>query len=57
MVVGGFVIAATVLGHLGWRRLSPEEAALFLQDALWHETRREQRRINRWRAWALRRRA
>jgi hypothetical protein len=25
---------------------------LFLQDELWKETRGEQRRINRWRAWA-----
>jgi hypothetical protein len=56
VLLGGFLIAAAVLGQLGWRRLSREEAALFLQDALWHETRREQRRINRWRAWALRRR-
>jgi hypothetical protein len=55
VLLGGLALAAAVLGHLGWRRLSPAEAAVFLQDALWHETRREQRRINRWRAWAVRR--
>jgi hypothetical protein len=57
VMLGGTVVAAAVLSHLGWRRLSREEAAIFLQDTLWHETRGEQRRINRWRAWASRRRA
>jgi hypothetical protein len=56
VMLGGLAVAAAVLGHLGWRRLSRVEAAVFLQDALWHETRGEQRRLNRWRAWALRRR-
>jgi hypothetical protein len=28
--------------------MSAEEGALFLQDTLWRETRREQRLINRW---------
>ena len=33
------------------------EAKLFLQDTLWQETRREQRRIQRWLVWSrLRRR-
>jgi hypothetical protein len=50
------IVVASVLGHLGWRRLSPLEASLYLRDVIWHETRREQRRIQRWRAWALRRR-
>ena len=55
-VVGaGLIVTASVLGHLGWRRLSADEASLYLRDTLWHETRREQRRIQRWRAWALRR--
>jgi hypothetical protein len=56
VLLGGLTVSAAVIGHLGWRRLSRAEAWLFLQDGLWHETRREQRRINRWRAWALRRR-
>ena len=45
-----------VLAYLGQRRLTPEESALFLQDQLWRQTRREQARISRWLAWALRRR-
>ena len=56
VLLGSWAIGAAVIGHLGWRRLSRAEAYLYLQDGLWHETRREQRRINRWRAWALRRR-
>jgi hypothetical protein len=56
LLVGGLSLAAAVINHLGWRRLSRDEAAIFLQDAVWHETRGDQRRINRWRAWALRRR-
>jgi hypothetical protein len=56
LLIGGLAVAAAVLGHLGWWRASRAEAAVYLQDALWHETRGDQRRINRWRAWALRRR-
>jgi hypothetical protein len=56
MLLIGAGLSAAVLGYLGWRRMSRTEALLFLQDSLWNETRREQRRINRWRAWALRRR-
>jgi hypothetical protein len=41
-----------VIGYLGWRQRSTEESALFLRDTLWAETRREQRRIQRWTAWA-----
>ena len=42
IVIGGFI------HYLGWRRLSPPEAALFLQDELWRETCREQRLLGRW---------
>lgn len=52
-VVGLGAFLAT--GFIGfWRRskMTVEEATLFLQDTYWHETRREQRRINRWLAWA-----
>ncbi len=49
--VGAFVIAA-LLGQWRLRRLSAAEATLFLQDVLWKETRREQRRVNQWLAWA-----
>ena len=36
-----------------WRRLQMDRASalLMLQDILWHETRGEQRRIQRWLAW------
>lgn len=46
------VVTAALLDHLGWRRLTRTEAALFLQDTAWRETCREQRRIERWRVWA-----
>jgi len=41
-----------VLADRGRRAHSADEAALFLRDTLWAETRREQRRIQRWTAWA-----
>jgi hypothetical protein len=51
--VGGTLLAATAaIGYLGLCRQSRDEANLFLTDVLWAATRREQRRINRWRAWA-----
>jgi hypothetical protein len=56
VLIAGVAVTGAILGHLGWRRTSRSEAAIFLQDGLWHETRREQRRINRWRAWSRRRR-
>jgi hypothetical protein len=36
-----------------WKRLQMDRvsAMLLLQDMLWHETRGEQRRLNRWIAW------
>jgi len=46
------ITVAAALQQWKRRRMSPEEAALLLQDVLWSETRREQRRINRWLAWA-----
>jgi hypothetical protein len=51
-----FLVAAGALRYLGQRTMQAEEAALFLQDTLWRETSREQRRINRWIAWAMRKR-
>jgi hypothetical protein len=50
------LLTAGVIGYLGWRRLSADEASLYLRDVLWQETRGEQRRIQRWRAWAMLRR-
>jgi hypothetical protein len=53
----GVFVTAAVLRQWRRRLMTPDEAALLLQDTLWHETRREQRRLNRWLAWArLRRR-
>jgi hypothetical protein len=52
----GLFLAAGLFGHIGRRRLKRSEALLFLQDALWEETRRDQRRVNHWLAWLDRRR-
>lgn len=41
-----------VIGYLGWRQRSTDESSIFLRDTFWAETRREQRRIQRWMAWA-----
>jgi hypothetical protein len=52
-IVGGLaLVTASALDYWRRRTMSLEEANLFLQDTLWQETRREQRRINRWFAWA-----
>jgi hypothetical protein len=45
-----------LLGYLSQRMMTVEESTLFLQDVLWKETRGEQRRLNRWSAWARQRR-
>jgi hypothetical protein len=56
-IVGmGMVAIAAAIGYLGWRRQSRAEAMLVLRDEFWRQTRGEQRRINRWTAWASRRR-
>jgi hypothetical protein len=53
----GLWLVYTLLDLAGRRRMTPQEARLVLQDALWRETSRDQRRVNRWLAWAsLRRR-
>lgn len=49
---GTGLVSAAVLDYWYRRRMSVEEATLYLQDTLWRETRGEQRRINRWSAWA-----
>lgn len=43
--------AAGFLDYWQRRTMTAEEAAMLLQDALWKETRREQRRLNGWLAW------
>lgn len=53
--LGGFVlVAATSISYLAWRKMTPIEAELALQDVVWEETRSEQRRISRWAAWGRR---
>jgi hypothetical protein len=56
MVGAPFWALAVFFKYWALRRMSVDEAQLLLQDTLWHETRREQRRINRWLAWARLRR-
>jgi hypothetical protein len=57
LIGGGVVIVAGLLRYLALRRMTRLEALMYLQDVLWRETRAEQRRLNRWLAWAwLRRR-
>lgn len=57
LVGGAVLVIAAGLRYLALRRLTAAEARLYLQDVLWRETRGEQRRLNRWLAWAwLRRR-
>jgi hypothetical protein len=54
---GGVLAVGGLLRYVALRRMTKPEAALYLQDVLWRETRGEQRRLNRWLAWAwLRRR-
>ncbi len=57
-IVGlGILLTASFLHYAGRQRMTRREARLFLQDLFWRETSRDQRRLNRWLAWArLRRR-
>ncbi len=47
-IAAGILVVAGLIGVIYRKSLRPEEAALFLQDLLWHDIRREQRRITRW---------
>jgi hypothetical protein len=49
--IGGLIVAA-LFGQWRLRTMTPTEAELLLQDTLWRETRREQRRLQRWLAWS-----
>jgi hypothetical protein len=57
LVGTGLLVTAGVLSYEEFRRSTPAEATLFLQDTLWTETRREQRRVQQWLAWKRIRRA
>ncbi|MFN4259302.1 MAG: hypothetical protein ACK4RK_08380 [Gemmataceae bacterium] len=50
VAVGGLVIV-TLMRQLRWRQQTAAQAALYLQDILWQETRGEQRVLTRWLAW------
>jgi hypothetical protein len=50
-LVIGLLIVSWLLNVWKRRQMSQEAAQLYLQDTLWRETRREQRRIFRWLAW------
>jgi len=52
--IGGacLYVVFSLLHYWSRRHMTVDEAMLFLQDEFWKETRGEQRRINRWRAWA-----
>jgi hypothetical protein len=43
---------AGLLRYLNWRNWSRRQARMVLEDALWQETRREQRRLAVWTVWA-----
>jgi hypothetical protein len=47
----GLILASALLAYWRHRQNSPAEAAQFLQDAFWQDTRGEQRTLNRWLAW------
>jgi hypothetical protein len=46
------VVLHGFLSYLGRAQASRQESLLYLQDQLWRETCGEQRRLNRWIAWA-----
>jgi hypothetical protein len=50
----GAVVVTSFLGTLRTYRMTGDEARMIGQDALWTETRGEQRRTTRWLAWARR---
>jgi hypothetical protein len=47
-----FLTTATIIGYWYRQQMTSRESLVYLQDVLWKETRREQRRANRWLAWA-----
>jgi hypothetical protein len=45
------LVTGSLLGYWRRRNMTSTEGQLVLQDIVWKETRREQRRVNRWLAW------
>jgi hypothetical protein len=52
----GLIVVAGVLSHFGQGSAPREQAEIVLQDIIWRETIREQRRLMGWFAWARLRR-
>ena len=52
IIGAGLYVVFGLLDYWSQRSMNAEEAAVFLQDVLWKETRGEQRRLNRWHVWA-----
>jgi len=52
LLILGVLAASGLLSYVGQRRLREREARLYLQDIFWQENGSEQRRLNRWLAWA-----
>jgi hypothetical protein len=48
ILAGSLWIVSSLLKYWGRRAMTAREGQMLLQDVLWHETRREQRRVNRW---------
>jgi hypothetical protein len=51
VMVLGMTVVAGLLGAFRRRRMTPEQAALLVNDTLWQVTRGEQRWFTRWLAW------
>jgi hypothetical protein len=56
LLAAALITAAGLFGYWGLRNRTRAEAEMFLQDTLWHETRREQRWVGRWLTWCRLRR-
>jgi hypothetical protein len=56
ILAGAVVVISTILAYVRMQQMTRREARLYLQDALWLETAREQRKLNRWLGWARLRR-
>ena len=53
----GFLVAITFLGYLKQRSFDAAAAQMYLQDQLWRDTRGEQRRVNRWLSWWIKKKS
>lgn len=51
----GAIVVVGLVAYVNRKARTAMEAAVFLQDLLWRETRGEQRRLYRWRAWSRQR--